>query len=95
MRETRSCHVYILLCADGTLYTGWTNDLTGRLAKHNARKGSKYIRSRTPVQLVYSEVCATKEDALSREYLIKRLSRRKKLDLIQSFRPAHSKEAAP
>ena len=73
---------YILRCADGTLYTGWTNDLEKRLRSHNSGKGSKYTRTRLPVELVYSEPFDTKEEAMSREWHIKRLSREEKLSLI-------------
>ncbi len=75
-------YTYILLCADGTLYTGWTNDLERRLAAHNAGKGSKYTCSRRPVELVYREECGTKGQAMSRERQIKRLTRSEKLALI-------------
>ena len=75
--------VYILRCADGTLYTGWTNDLAKRIAAHNAGKGAKYTRSRRPVTLVYSEECESKEEAMSREWHIKHMSREKKLRLIE------------
>lgn len=75
-------YTYILLCADGTLYTGWTNDLERRLAAHNAGKGSKYTCSRRPVELVYREECGTKEQSMSRERQIKRLTRSEKLALI-------------
>ena len=75
--------VYILRCADGSLYTGWTNDLEGRVKAHNAdRGGSKYTRSRRPVMLVYWEECETREQAMSREWHIKRLKRAQKLALI-------------
>ena len=60
-------YTYILSCADGTLYTGWTNDLDRRLAVHNAGKGGKYTRARLPVTLVYHEEFETKEQAMSRE----------------------------
>ena len=73
---------YILRCADGSLYTGWTNDLEKRLRSHNSGKGSKYTRTRLPVELVYSEPFETKEEAMSREWHIKRLSREEKLSLI-------------
>ncbi len=53
-------YVYILRCADGTLYTGWTTDLNRRLAAHNAGSGAKYTRSRRPVALLYSEECASR-----------------------------------
>lgn len=75
-------YTYILRCADGTLYTGWTNDLEKRLAAHNAGLGAKYTKSRRPVTLVYAESFATKEEAMRREYRVKRLSRAEKLALI-------------
>lgn len=75
-------YTYILRCADGTLYTGWTNDLERRLAAHNAGKGSKYTCSRRPVELVYREEWGTKEQSMSRERQIKRLTRSEKLALI-------------
>lgn len=74
--------VYILRCADGSLYTGWTNDLERRLAAHNSGKGAKYTRSRRPVELVYSESYPEPHEAMSREWHIKRLSREQKLALI-------------
>ena len=73
---------YILRCADGTLYTGWTNDLERRLKTHNAGRGGKYTRARRPVELVYSEAFDSKEEAMSREWHLKRLTRRQKLRLI-------------
>ena len=78
-------YTYILSCADGTLYTGWTNDLDRRLAAHNAGKGGKYTRSRLPVTLVYHEEFETKEQAMSREYAIKQLTRAQKLKLINGI----------
>ena len=74
---------YILRCGDGTLYTGWTNDLEERLRTHKAGKGSKYTRSRLPVELVYREEFETKEQAMSREWHLKRLTRQEKLRLIE------------
>ena len=74
---------YILRCADGTLYTGWTNDLAQRLAAHNAGRGGKYTRARRPVELVYSEFEGAKGDALRRELQLKKLTRIQKLKLIQ------------
>lgn len=76
-------YTYILICADGTLYTGWTNDLDRRLAAHNAGKGGKYTRARLPVTLAYYEAFETKEEAMSREVKIKQLSRGEKLKLIE------------
>ena len=75
--------VYMLRCADGSLYTGWTNDLTRRLAAHNAGTASKYTRPRRPVELVYHETFATREEAMAREWAIKQLSRAEKLALIR------------
>ena len=77
-------YTYILRCADDTLYCGWTNDLQKRLAAHNAGTASKCTRSRRPVELVYYEEFATKQEAMRREYQIKRLSRQEKLELINS-----------
>lgn len=54
-----NAYTYILRCADGTLYCGWTNDLTARLAAHNSGRGAKYTRGRGPVQLAYSELHET------------------------------------
>lgn len=75
-------YVYILECADGSLYTGWTTDLDRRLKLHNAGKGAKYTRSRCPVRLVYKEIFQDKSSALRREYEIKQLTRVQKLFLI-------------
>ncbi|MBR5284725.1 MAG: GIY-YIG nuclease family protein [Clostridia bacterium] len=80
-------YTYILKCADGTLYTGWTNDLDRRLTAHNAGKASKYTRVRLPVELAYFETFETKEEAMRREVLIKQLSRAEKLKLISSRSP--------
>ncbi|KHM53133.1 methyltransferase [Anaerovibrio lipolyticus] len=74
---------YILECADGTLYTGYTTDMEKRLSTHNSGKASKYTRSRLPVKLVYLEECIDKETAMSREWHIKQLSRVEKLKLIE------------
>lgn len=75
--------VYILRCADDTLYCGWTNDLDHRLKTHNSGKGAKYTRSRLPVELVYSEALESPSAALHRECEIKKLSRREKMELIE------------
>ena len=73
---------YIVECSDHTLYTGWTNDLEKRIEAHNTGKGAKYTKTRRPVRLVYFETFATKEEAISREYHIKRMSRQEKIKLI-------------
>lgn len=71
-------YVYILRCADGSLYTGWTNDLEKRVKTHNAGKGAKYTKTRLPVELVYYEEYVEKGDALSREFSIKKLKKQPK-----------------
>ncbi len=73
--------VYIALCADGTLYTGWTVDVAARIKTHNAGRGARYTRARRPVQLVYSEACPTRAAAMQREREIKRWPRARKLAL--------------
>lgn len=77
-------HIYIIECEDGTLYTGWTNNLEKRFATHCAGKGAKYTRSHKPKAIVYEESFDTPQAAMAREYQIKRMSRKKKLDLIAS-----------
>ncbi|GHV35251.1 hypothetical protein FACS18949_12840 [Clostridia bacterium] len=77
-------YTYILRCADGTLYTGWTNDLKHRVGAHNNGAGCKYTRTRTPVELVYHEEFEDKRDAQRREYKIKQLTRQDKEHLIVS-----------
>ncbi len=76
-------YTYIVRCSDGSLYTGWTNDLERRICDHNAGKGAKYTKSRRPVVLEYYEAFETKEEAMRREYAIKRMSRDKKVKLIE------------
>ncbi len=75
--------VYIVRCADGTLYTGIAVDVDRRIEQHNAGKGAKYTRSRRPVACVYREECADKGEALRRELAIKALSRTEKEELIR------------
>ncbi len=74
--------VYMLRCADGTLYTGITNDLIRRIAVHNSGKGAKYTRGRLPVTLVYSAACPDKSAALRMEHAIKRMKRHEKEALL-------------
>jgi putative endonuclease len=76
-------YVYLVRCADSTLYCGWTTDLEKRVRAHNSGKGAKYTRSRRPVKLVYAEEFAEKQEALSREWHLKRLSREEKIRLIE------------
>ncbi len=77
-----SVFVYIVECADKTLYTGWTTDVKQRLKTHNAGRGAKYTRERGPVRLVYVEEMPDRSTALKREREIKRMRRTKKLKLI-------------
>lgn len=74
--------VYILECSDGTLYTGYTNDVAARVAKHNAGKGAKYTKSRLPVVACHREELPSKSLAMKREYSIKQLTRAQKLALV-------------
>ncbi len=76
-----SWYVYMLRCADGTLYTGSAGDVEKRLAVHNAGRGAKYTRGRLPAVLVYSEMCLSRAEALRREAAIKKLNRADKLRL--------------
>lgn len=77
-------YVYILRCADGSLYTGATNDLAARVRAHNDGKGAKYTRGRLPVVLVYSEPAADRGAAQRRERVIKRLSTAMKRRLLDT-----------
>lgn len=76
-------YTYILQCSDNTYYTGWTNDLEKRIDAHNSKKGAKYTKSRLPVTLVYYETFQSKEEAMRREWEIKRLSRSQKEALMK------------
>lgn len=75
--------VYIVRCADNTLYTGCTNDLEHRLLAHNSDKGAQYTKGRGPVELVYTEAVSSRSEAQAREYQMKRLSRKQKLQLVR------------
>lgn len=77
-------YTYIVKCSDGSLYTGWTNNLEKRVKAHNDGNGAKYTKTRRPVELVYYEQFATKEEAMSREYHIKQLTRTQKIKLIKN-----------
>ncbi|QCC46474.1 GIY-YIG nuclease family protein [Halobellus limi] len=75
-------YVYVLACADGSLYTGYTTDVERRVAEHDAGEGAKYTRGRTPVELVHVESFDSKSAAMSREYEIKQFSRAEKERLV-------------
>lgn len=77
-------YVYILRCADESLYTGSSPNLQARLAAHNAGRAAKYTRGRLPVELVYQELHDNRSSAARREYQIKQLSRNDKIRLITS-----------
>lgn len=76
-------YTYMVECRDGTLYTGWTNNIEKRVEDHNRGKGAKYTRARKPVTLVYYETFETKKEAMRREYEIKQMSRLQKEKLIK------------
>jgi putative endonuclease len=78
-------YTYIVKCADSTYYTGWTTDITARVAAHNAKIGARYTRSRVPVQLVYWEEYGDKQSAQRREAAIKKMTRAQKVQLIRGF----------
>ena len=87
------CYTYIVRCADGTLYTGWTTDLEKRLHAHNHTKaGARYTHGKRPVELVYSESFPTKEQAMQREYQIKQMTRSRKLELISGAAGQNSEQ---
>jgi len=85
-------YAYMLRCADGTIYSGYTTDPERRTAAHNSGQGAKYTRSRLPVELVFTERYETKSAALQREAALKRLGRTEKLALIAQ---ANEKELSP
>ena len=76
-------YVYLLRCADGSLYCGWTTDPEARLAAHNSGRGAKYTRSRLPAEMVYTETYEDRREALSREWHIKQMSHTEKENLIR------------
>lgn len=77
-----SHHVYVLRCADGTLYTGYTTDVERRLEEHEAGEAAKYTRGRTPLELVHTEGFETRSRAMRREAEIKQMRRDEKLALV-------------
>jgi len=79
-----SFYVYILLCMDGSFYTGYTKDLQGRTLQHENGKGAKYTKSHRPQKVAYVEVFGTRSSAMKRERVIKKLSHQQKQDLVSS-----------
>lgn len=82
--ETASHYFYVLECRDGSLYAGYTNNLTRRINMHNEGKGAKYTRGRGPVKLVHSQIFDNQREAMRAEYDFKQLSRQKKIDYINN-----------
>ena len=80
-------YCYILECADGTYYTGWTVDPQRRVATHNKGRGARYTRTRCPVKLVYVEELPDRKSAMKREIAIKRMKRERKMKLVGGSRP--------
>lgn len=80
-------HVYVLACADGTYYTGYTTDVERRVAEHNEGEGARYTRGRTPVELEYVENYDSRSAALQREHEVKTLSHDEKADLVSEGMP--------
>jgi len=78
-----TCYCYILQCADGTFYTGWTTDPERRAAQHNKGIGAKYTSTRRPVKLVYLEEHPNRTDAMKRELAIKKMKRVQKIRLVE------------
>jgi putative endonuclease len=87
--------VYIVRCADDTLYTGWALDVARRVKAHNAGRGARYTRLHGPVELVYTEEVLTRSDALRREAAIKTYSRAKKLALCDHVTPPKRRRRRP
>ncbi len=83
----KTYYVYVVQCADGTLYTGYTDDVERRVTVHNAGKGGSYTRTHRPVSLLIAWPFPTKSAALKAEYAFKRLSRAQKLRLVASSIP--------
>ena len=79
----RAAFVYLLRCADGTIYTGWTFDVARRVRAHQQGRGARYTRARRPVELIYHERLASRRAAMRREVAIKRMTRKRKLGLVK------------
>ena len=84
MEDRKCAFVYILQCSDGSYYTGWSTNVSQRIATHNAGRASKYTRQRLPVRLVYSESQPNRRVAMKREAQIKKWSRVRKEALINT-----------
>ena len=80
-----TCYCYIVKCADGTFYTGWTTDPERRVTQHNKGIGAKYTSTRRPVKLVYLEQHSNRTDAMKRELAIKKMKRVQKSKLVEKY----------
>ncbi|MFA7068422.1 MAG: GIY-YIG nuclease family protein [Acidaminococcaceae bacterium] len=80
-----TAYVYMIRCKDGSLYTGWTNDLAARMQKHSSGKGAKYTRAFSALEMVYFEEVADKSAALKREYVLKQLKKEDKEYLVTTM----------
>ena len=89
MEEKSSNYAYMLLCADGTYYSGWTNDPQRRQKVHNSGRGSRYTRARLPVRMVYMKEFADKVSAMKREAELKKLSHEEKRELARRYLEEH------
>lgn len=96
MTEKKQCNewlLYILECADKTLYTGITNRLDKRLAAHRSGHGAKYTRGRLPLKVVYTESCGDPGSAAKREHAVKKLTKKQKLELIENALKTNSESS--
>jgi putative endonuclease len=84
-KRSRTYSVYILLCDDGSYYTGYAKDVTSRFEKHKARRGARYTRMHKPKKVVYVEEFKTRRDAIRREHQIKALTHRRKHNLVSKI----------
>ena len=94
-KRAQKWFVYMLNCADQTLYTGITNDMERRFKTHSAGKGARYTRARLPLEVVYRETCATRTDAMVRECAVKALPRKSKLKLAGKFQKKAARSKYP
>ncbi len=91
LKAIRRHFVYMLRCNDGTLYTGYTVDLKKRLALHGKGRGSKYVRSKLPVEMVFAKAFKDYKRALKEELVLKRKSKNQKENLVKTFRSKRKK----
>ncbi|WP_268913178.1 GIY-YIG nuclease family protein [Lentilactobacillus sp. SPB1-3] len=84
MENDKKFYMYVLLCEDDTLYTGYTDDVIRRFEVHQSGKGAKYTKAHKPIKILYSEEFSTKHDAMSAEYHFKKMNRQKKISYIRN-----------